>query len=243
MNLIEELEQSPIWFDALSDQKERLRRIDRYLSDREKLGPVYPNAGNRLAALIETPLDQIKSMWLAQDPYPKDHVINGEVVPAAMGLALSTLPGVPIQRSLKNMYKELEDDLGYPMPNSGDLTSWARQGVLLWNVVLTLDAGVSKSHIKSEWSMFTEAVLNVVNEKAPPFVFLSMGGDSHKMAGLIDTQRHRIIRTSHPSPLGARKTSKDGSFCAFMGSKCFSRINTELKSLGRSGIDWRMLAK
>jgi uracil-DNA glycosylase len=243
MKLIEELEQSPIWFDALSDQKERLCRIDSYLSDKEKVGPVYPMAGKRLAALVETPLDKIKSVWLAQDPYPKDHVINGEVVPAAMGLALSTLPGVPVQRSLKNMYKELNDDLGYPIPNSGDLTSWARQGVLLWNVVLTLDAGVSKSHVKSEWAMFTKAVLNAVNEQAPPFVFLSMGGDSHKMADFIDTQRHRIIKTSHPSPLGARKSSKDGSFCAFMGSKCFSRINDELESLGRSKIDWGTLAK
>ncbi len=243
MKLIEELEQSSKWFDALSAQKDRLCRIDKYLSDKEAAGAVYPKAGRRLAALVETPLDQIKSVWLAQDPYPKDHVINGEVVPAAMGLALSTLPGVPIQRSLKNMYKELGDDLGYPMPTSGDLTSWARQGVLLWNVVLTLDAGVSKSHVKSEWALFTKAVLNVANEKAPPFVFLSMGGDSHKMAEFIDTQRHRIIKTSHPSPLGARKTSKDGSFCAFMGSKCFSRINAELKSLGRSEIDWGTLVE
>tara|TARA_Y100001956_G_scaffold71874_1_gene76962 strand:- start:2673 stop:3404 length:732 start_codon:yes stop_codon:yes gene_type:complete len=243
MKLIEELEQAPDWFAALSGQKDRLVRIDEYLANREAEVPVYPMRGRRLAALKETPLTALKSLWVAQDPYPKDHVINGNVVPAAMGLALSTLPGVPVQRSLKNMYRELQDDLGYPMPDSGDLTEWARQGVLLWNVVLTLDAGVSKSHVKSEWAQFTQAVLEVCNEQAPSFVFLSMGGDSHKMTELIDEERHRIIKTSHPSPLGARKASKDGSFCAFMGSRCFSRINRNLKELGRSPIDWSVLAK
>lgn len=243
MKLIEELEQAPDWFSALANEKDRLVRIDEYLAQREASVSVYPARGRRLAALTETPLNSLKSLWVAQDPYPKDHLINGEVVPAAMGLALSTLPGIPVQRSLKNMYRELQDDLGYPIPESGDLTQWARQGVLLWNVVLTLDAGASKSHAKSEWALFTKAVLDVCNEQAPPFVFLSMGGDSHKMAELINEERHRIIKTSHPSPLGATKSSKDGSFCAFMGSKCFSRINKDLVELGRNAIDWGVLVK
>tara|TARA_B100000949_G_scaffold204581_1_gene194263 strand:- start:448 stop:1176 length:729 start_codon:yes stop_codon:yes gene_type:complete len=236
LSLIDELRACGAWFDALSCQHERLERIDAFLRKKETEGTVYPPRGLRLNALRHTPLNNVKAVIVAQDPYPSED--NG--VPNAMGLALSVWPGVKVPASLRNMYKELERSLNIPQAEHGDLSQWAGQGLLLWNVLLTLDAGVPKSHKGTEWQAFTDAVLQCLCENNKQVVFLSFGRDSHAFSGVFEKFGNPVIKTSHPSPLGARKAAKDGSFVAFMGSGCFAQANDLLKQAGREPMNWNL---
>ncbi len=162
-------------------------------------------------------------MILGQDPYHDD----GQ----AHGLAFSVRPGVPLPPSLLNIFKELRDDLGCPMPANGSLVSWARQGVLLLNAVLTVRAHTANSHRAKGWEEFTDAVIRAVSARPRPAVFVLWGASAQKKRALIDP-RHPIIESPHPSPLSARK--------GFFGSRPFSRVNVELIALGRPGITWCM---
>ncbi len=237
ITLLDELSQCDhSWQDALSDQRELLCEIEAFLVEKETQGPVYPVRGNRLAALKSTSLSDVKAVIMAQDPYPT--AINGE--PNAMGLALSVRKGMKIPASLKNMYKELYDSLGIPSADHGDLTKWAKQGVLLLNVLLTIDEGVPKSHLKSGWREFTNAVISCVVSKSTPVVFLSFGRDSHACIPFFEEKGHPVVKTSHPSPLGARKQGKNGSFPAFLGSNCFALTNEHLRGAGCQPIDWSL---
>ena len=139
---------------------------------------------------------------------------------------------MPIPPSLQNIYKELRDDLGVKTPNHGDLSSWARQGVLLLNAVLTVRAGQAASHGGKGWETFTDAVIKAVNDKPERVVFVLWGAYARKKAGLIDTSKHVIIQSAHPSPLSANN--------GFFGSKPFSKINKALREAGRPEIDWEI---
>ena len=162
---------------------------------------------------------------LGQDPYPTPG--------HAHGLAFSVLPDVkPLPRSLNNINKELLSDIGVDNRHTGYLQAWAEQGVLLLNTVLTVEAGHAGSHQKRGWERFTDAVIRAVNAQQNPVVFVLWGGHAQKKAALIDTSKHLILQSAHPSPLSARH--------GFFGSKPFSQTNQFLQQHGRSAINWQL---
>lgn len=188
--------------------------------------PVFPLEPDVFTAFRLTPPDQVRVVILGQDPYPTP----GQ----GHGLAFSVRPGVVIPASLRNIYKELHDDLGVAAPRHGYLESWAGQGVLMLNAVLTVRAGAPNSHAGKGWERFTDAALAAVNG-GPPAVFLLWGSYAQKKAKLIDAGKHVLLKSVHPSPLSASN--------GFFGSKPFSKINAALESLGREPIDWRLPAE
>jgi len=185
---------------------------------------IFPKGPEYFAALDLTPLDQVKVVILGQDPYHGD----GQ----AHGLCFSVQPGVRIPPSLKNVYKELETDLGIPQANHGYLESWARQGVLLLNSVLTVERGLAASHRGRGWERFTDAVIARVNELEHPVVFLLWGSYAQKKASFVDTSRHLVLKAPHPSPLSAHN--------GFFGCRHFSKANAFLEKNGMEPIDWRL---
>lgn len=189
---------------------------------------IHPPQGTRLAALDLTPLDTVKVVILGQDPY---HGAG-----QAHGLSFSVQPGVKVPPSLVNIYKELETDLGLPRPAHGNLTSWARQGVLLLNAALTVEDGKPASHQGKGWEAITDAVVGAVAAKAEPCVFMLWGNHARKkaerVAGLGANSHHLILTAPHPSPLSAHT--------GWFGSRHFSRANAFLEAHGRGAVDWRV---
>ena len=185
---------------------------------------VYPPAEEVFAALHLTPYAETKVLILGQDPYhgPRQ----------AHGLCFSVRRGVPIPPSLVNIHKELQDDLGIPPPDHGNLEAWAVQGVLLLNTTLTVRAGQATSHAGKGWENFTDEVIRTVAAKDDHVVFILWGSHARKKRVLIDGTRHTIIESAHPSPLSAHN--------GFFGSRPFSRANAELIAAGRDPIDWRL---
>ena len=186
---------------------------------------IYPPPASRFRALELTPLHDIKAVILGQDPYHGP----GQ----AMGLAFSVPDGVKLPPSLKNIYRELQSDLGISPPASGDLTSWAKQGVLLLNTSLSVEAGKAGSHAKRGWEAVTDACIAAVARRAEPTAFILWGSHAQGKAPLIEAQgkgRHLMIESPHPSPLSAYR--------GFFGSRPFSRTNAFLQSHGRTPIDW-----
>lgn len=205
------------------------RRLGGWLSAEERAGKaVYPPRGQRLRALELTPLDQVKVVILGQDPYHGP----GQ----AMGLCFAVPDGVPVPPSLANIYKELESDLGIARPGHGDLSGWARQGVLLLNNCLTVEAGRAGSHAGRGWEAITDACAAAVAARAEPSVFILWGSHAQakaaRIAPLREPTRHLIVRSPHPSPLSAHR--------GFFGSRPFSRANAFLEAQGRGQIDWRV---
>ncbi len=183
---------------------------------------VYPPHADVFAALHLTPYADVKVLILGQDPYhgPRQ----------AHGLCFSVRDGVRVPPSLVNIHKELRDDLGVPIPGHGNLEAWARQGVLLLNTTLTVRAGQAASHQGKGWETFTDEVIRVVNAKPERVVFVLWGASARRKRTLIDTDRHVIIESAHPSPLSAHN--------GFFGSRPFSRANTALVEGGRTPVDW-----
>ena len=209
------------------------RRLGGWLAAEEAAGKVvYPPRGTRLAALALTPLDDVRCVILGQDPYHGP----GQ----AHGLAFSVQAGVRPPPSLVNIYKELESDLGLPRAQTGDLTPWARQGVLLLNNTLTVEAGQAGSHAARGWDAVTDACVAAVAERAEPTVFILWGSHAKKkanrvaaLARALDHSGHHLVLTSaHPSPLSAHN--------GFFGSRPFSQTNAFLEEHGRGAIDWRI---
>lgn len=204
------------------------RRLGGFLKAEEAAGKaVYPPRGTRLAALELTPLDAVKVVILGQDPYHGP----GQ----AHGLSFSVQPGVRVPPSLVNIYKELHSDLGLPIPATGDLTPWARQGVLLLNNSLTVEGGQPASHQGKGWEAITDAVVAAVAAKEAPCVFMLWGSHARKKAervpGLMHS-RHLVLTAPHPSPLSAHN--------GWFGSRHFSQANAFLEANGRGAIDWRV---
>ena len=187
---------------------------------------VYPHSTDWFRAFELTPLDRVKVVILGQDPY---HGPN-----QAHGLCFSVRPGVRIPPSLVNIYKELQADVGFQPVSHGNLEHWARQGVLLLNTSLTVEQGNAGSHRGIGWETFTDRAIAVVSEHADPSVFLLWGAPARKKKALIDTSRHLVLESPHPSPLSAHR--------GFFGNHHFSRTNAFLVEHGRDPIDWQLPA-
>lgn len=215
------------WNPYLRDEftKPYWAELQEFVAEERRQHEVYPANDEVFAALRLTSHADTKVMMLGQDPYHGP----GQ----AHGLCFSVRRGVRIPPSLLNICKELHDDLGLPIPNDGDLTAWARQGVLMLNTTLTVRRGQAASHQRHGWETFTDQVIRVVNDKTDPVVFVLWGNSARRKAELIDRARHTIIESPHPSPFSAHS--------GFFGSKPFSRANAALSTNGRTPIDWRIV--
>ncbi|MDF1607210.1 uracil-DNA glycosylase [Hoeflea sp. YIM 152468] len=215
------------WKTALSDElySPYMADLKAFLDAEIAAGKtIFPRQSDCFAAFDLTPLDKVKLVILGQDPY------HGEG--QAHGLCFSVQPGVRTPPSLKNIYKELETDLGIARAGHGNLVSWARQGVLLLNSVLTVEQGLAASHRGHGWERFTDAVIDCVNELDRPVVFLLWGAYAQKKADFVDTSRHLVLKAAHPSPLSAH--------AGFLGCRHFSRANAFLANNGMEPIDWQV---
>jgi uracil-DNA glycosylase len=193
-----------------------------FVDEERRRHQVFPPAEDVFAALHLTPYADVKVLILGQDPYHGP----GQ----AHGLCFSVRPGVDVPPSLVNIYTELESDLGVPRPPHGNLDAWARQGVLLLNATLTVRARQAASHQGKGWETFTDAVIRAVNDKPERVVFILWGSSARKKKALVDTSRHVVIESPHPSPLSAHR--------GFFGSRPFSRANAALEAAGRTPVDW-----
>lgn len=218
------IEQS--WKDALADEfgKPYFESLVRFLHKEKADGQViYPPGSQIFRAFDLTPVEQVKVVILGQDPYHGP----GQ----AHGLSFSVPAGVPAPPSLKNIFREIETDLGVRMSGHPDLEKWARQGVLLLNAVLTVRGGQAASHSKIGWQEFTDAVIKYISDNCEGVVFMLWGNFARTKAELIDHSRHVVLEAAHPSPLARG---------AFFGCRHFSRANEALVSFGRTPIDWRL---
>lgn len=219
----------PGWKAALNEEfaKPYMANLRAFLQDRRGSGArIFPKGSEYFRALDLTPLDKVRVVIIGQDPY------HGEG--QAHGLSFSVRPGVRIPPSLVNIYKELQADLGMAPAQHGFLEHWAKQGVLLLNAVLTVEMGQAAAHQGKGWELFTDAVIRAVNNQPHPVVFILWGAYAQKKAAFVDTSRHLIIRSAHPSPLSAHN--------GFFGSRPFSKANAFLEANGRDPIDWRIPA-
>ena len=223
------LQLEPSWKARVGDwfAREDMRALSAFLRQRKAAGAtVYPASRQIFAAFDATPFDAVKVVILGQDPYHGP----GQ----AHGLCFSVRPGVPVPPSLDNIYKELARDVGFVRPDHGCLLPWARQGVLLLNSVLTVDAGQAGSHQGKGWEGFTDHVIEVLNREREHLVFLLWGSYAQKKGAVIDAGRHRVLRAPHPSPLSAHR--------GFLGCGHFSAVNQYLTRNGLAPVDWRLPA-
>lgn len=197
-----------------------------FLEDEWKNETIFPTREKIFTALSLTSFEDAKVVVIGQDPYHDD----GQ----AQGLAFSVPTGLKFPPSLRNIFKELVDDIKCPQPTSGNLENWANQGVLLINAVLTVRAHQANSHAGKGWESFTDAILAALSKRQRPLVFLLWGGFAAKKASLIDSDRHTVLKAPHPSPLSAHR--------GFFGSKPFSKINEILKRNNESPIEWPLPA-
>ena len=214
------------WKQALQGEFEKpyFAALARYLHQEKALGKtIYPPGREIFKAFELTPLDKVKAVILGQDPY---HGYG-----QAMGLSFSVPDNVPAPPSLKNIFKEIEDDLGIRMSGRTNLEPWARQGVLLLNAILTVEAGMAASHSKIGWEPFTDAVISCLSENCNGIVFLLWGNFARSKKALIDTSRHYVLEAAHPSPLARG---------AFFGCRHFSKTNEILVSEGKTPINWQL---
>ena len=217
------------WDEALAPlfQDERYLKIRAFLKAEYSHHVVYPDMYDIFNCFKYTPLDQVKAVILGQDPYHNE----GQ----AHGLCFSVQDGVEPPPSLVNIYKELHDDVGCPIPRSGNLTRWAKQGVLLLNTALTVQAHMANSHKNCGWTWFTDAVISLISEKREHVVFILWGGNARSKKPLIDPKKHLILECAHPSPLSA--------YNGFFGCRHFSKTNEYLTSHGIAPIDWNLTAE
>ncbi|TCK93231.1 uracil-DNA glycosylase [Natranaerovirga hydrolytica] len=214
------------WQPLLENEfkKEYYLNLKQFLKTEYTNEIIYPDMYDVFNALHFTDYKTLKVVILGQDPY---HGPN-----QAHGLSFSVKPNIPIPPSLKNIYKELHTDVGCFIPNNGYLKKWADQGVLLLNTVLTVKAGQANSHKNIGWELFTDRIIQLLNIRDNPIVFILWGKNAQSKIKMIDTQKHYIIKSVHPSPLSAHR--------GFLGSKPFSRTNEILKSINKTPIDWQV---
>ncbi|MDO5814565.1 MAG: uracil-DNA glycosylase [Methanobrevibacter sp.] len=214
------------WDLALESEFENdyFLEIQDFIDEEYSKKTIYPPYDEIYNAFIFTPLSNVKVVILGQDPYHEE----GQ----AHGLAFSTPDGRPIPRSLKNIFKEINAEYDYPIPESGCLESWAKQGVFLLNTVLTVEKGNANSHSKCGWQTFTDNVIRILDKQDYPIVFMLWGKQAEKKKELITNPNHLILITSHPSPFSARR--------GFLGSNHFRLANEFLHDNGLDEIDWKL---
>ena len=212
------------WDGILADEWEKpyYRQLHSFLKEEYSKTRIYPDMYDIFNALKYTPFADTRAVIIGQDPYHGP----GQ----AHGLCFSVKKGVPLPPSLVNIYKEITDDLGVTMPQHGELTGWAKQGVLLLNTVLTVRAGQPNSHKDKGWEIFTDRVISELNRKETPIVFLLWGANAEKKARVITNPTHKKLITVHPSPLSAYR--------GFFGCRHFSKANEILISSGQPPIKW-----
>lgn len=221
------LKLEPSWKARVGDYLARpdMQALSEFLRAELRAGKtIYPPPKKIFAALDTTPFDQVKAVIIGQDPYHGP----GQ----AHGLCFSVMPGVAIPPSLENMLKEIESDVGIPRPQHGCLVSWARQGVLLLNSVLTVERGKPESHKGKGWEGFTDAVVDHLNRERENLVFLLWGSYAQAKGKLVDGRRHMVLKAPHPSPLSAHR--------GFFGCGHFSKVNKWLQDHDLTPIDWRL---
>lgn len=222
-----ELYLDPSWKSELQSEfeTERMQKLAAFLVQEEQSGKIiYPQKSEYFSALNSTPFDRVKVVIVGQDPYHGP----GQ----AHGLCFSVREGVRFPPSLLNIFKELRDDIGVPIPESGTLNPWAEQGVLLLNAVLTVEEGKAAAHQGRGWEPFTDRIIHLLNEKKENLVFILWGAYAQKKAAFVDRQRHLVIESVHPSPLSAHR--------GFFGTKPFSKANSYLRVKGLGEIDWNL---
>jgi uracil-DNA glycosylase len=213
------------WRQFLDAEREKpyFKKLENFVAEEQKRYTIFPPAEKIFNALKLTSYKDTRVLLLGQDPYIK----KGQ----AHGLCFSVEDkSQPIPPSLRNIYKELRDDVGVTPPNHANLTSWAAQGILMLNVVLTVREGQSNSHKNKGWEIFTDEIIRLVSDKQEPVVFVLWGKPAQKKIPLINTERHVIVQGAHPSPLAR----------GFIGSRPFSKINQALRDANRGEIDWQI---
>lgn len=201
------------------------KNIKKVLTQEKSTFKIYPSGANIFNAFNLTPFSQVKVVIIGQDPY---HEPN-----QAHGLCFSVLDGVKHPKSLENIFKEMNTDLGFPYPKSGNLSSWAEQGVLLLNATLTVRKGDANSHQNIGWQIFTDAVIEKLSTEKEGLIFLLWGGFAKKKGLKIDPNKHHVLSCGHPSPLSANKGH-------WFGNKHFSKTNELLLKMGKSPINWKI---
>lgn len=223
------LEQAAEWQAELAGEFDQpyMQQLKAFLQQQKQAHKViFPHSSNWFHALETTPLSKIKVVILGQDPYHQP----GQ----AHGLCFSVQPGVTIPPSLNNIYKELKSDLGIEPVSHGYLESWAQQGVLLLNAVLTVEQNSANAHQGKGWEQFTDKVIAVINSQRQNVVFMLWGSYAQKKGVIIDTEKHLVLKAPHPSPLSAHR--------GFLGCKHFSQANDYLQSHGQTPVDWQLPA-
>ncbi|MDQ4120526.1 MAG: uracil-DNA glycosylase [Acidobacteriota bacterium] len=213
------------WQKCLQNERGKpyFAKLEEFVDEEQRTQTVFPPEEKIFTALELTPYEKVKVVILGQDPYIRPR--------QAHGLSFSVEDKKQaIPPSLRNIYRELKDDLGVEPPGHANLTAWAKQGVLMLNVVLTVRAGVSNSHKGKGWEKFTDEIIRQINEKDEMVVFVLWGKPAQKKIPLIDQTKHKIVQGAHPSPLAT----------GFLGSRPFSQINEALRKAGRGEIDWQI---
>lgn len=213
------------WQEVLADQLEApyYKKLRQFVAHEYATQTVFPPKDEVMSALYTTAYQDVRVVILGQDPYHG----NGQ----AHGLSFSVKPGVAVPPSLRNMYKELADDIGCPIPEHGTLTKWAQQGVLLLNTVLTVRQGQAHSHKNQGWEQFTDVIIERLAKRPEPMIFVLWGKPAQQKIKIIAAHsQHRILTAPHPSPLSAHR--------GFFGSKPYSQINEQLEAWGQSPINW-----
>lgn len=221
------MENTKTWQDVLGEEKKKpyFQQVLAFVREEQLKGKrIYPASADIFNAFKYTPFPDLKVVILGQDPY---HGAG-----QAHGLCFSVQRGVTPPPSLKNIFKELQDDVGLPIPTHGNLEKWAKQGVLLLNTVLTVEAGQPQSHANRGWETFTDHVISTINTEKEGVIFLLWGSPAQRKSSMINPQKHPILATTHPSPLSAHR--------GFMGCRHFSKTNALLKKMGKEEIDWAL---
>lgn len=224
---VREIQLEPSWKAALGEEFEQpyMHSLREFLRQQKAQGKrIYPPGKLIFNALNSTPFDRVRLVIIGQDPYHGP----GQ----AHGLCFSVLPGVPVPPSLKNIYKELHSDVGFTDPGHGCLSPWAKQGVLLLNATLTVEAGKAGSHQGKGWEQFTDRIIALLNEEKAGLAFLLWGSYAQKKGASIDRSRHLVLQSPHPSPLSASR--------GFFGNRHFSRANAYLQEQGGPPIEWQL---
>jgi len=213
----------PCWQEKLAGEFEKpsFQKLLAFLDEEAKTHKIYPPSSLIFNAFDKCPFEEVKVVIIGQDPYPGDGQANG--------LCFSVSDGVKIPPSLKNIFKEIQSDLGKEIPTSGNLERWAKQGVLLINTILTVRAGQAASHRNKGWEPFTSTVIRLLNEQQEQIVFLLWGNYAQQKGKIIDDKKHLILKSAHPSPLSVKQ---------FVGNKHFSQTNQYLQQCGKTPIDW-----